>query len=78
MKLIVVSAELGAQIDAATPWIGVTNHEPKNTVRYNMDKQVDIEAVIGDVAEYIVESEDIVQQDPDAEQAVKDYFNGQG
>jgi hypothetical protein len=70
MKLIVVTTELGEQIDSATPWKGIPNHEPAGTVRYNLDKSEDIKAALELTQEeldaYIVDQSEIVQNEPEA------------
>lgn len=66
MDLIILNAEQKAQVDTDVI-VGIPNHQPSNTYRYNLDKREHIEAILGDVSEYIKSRDEIVENDPDLE-----------
>jgi hypothetical protein len=66
MDLIILNAEQKAQVDTDVI-VGIANHSPANTYRYNLDKRQHIESILGDVSEYIKSKDEIVENDPDLE-----------
>jgi hypothetical protein len=64
MNLIILNAEQKAQVDTDVI-VGIENFSPANTFRYNMDKLLHIENILGDVSEYIVDLDTIVMSDPE-------------
>ena len=64
MNLIILNAEQKAQVDTDVI-VGIENHSPAGTFRYNLDKRQHIEGILGDVSEYIVDLDDIVMSDPE-------------
>jgi hypothetical protein len=63
MKLINLPFPLNESVDTSTVR-GIANYSPANTFRYNLDKKAHIEAILGDISEYIVERSEIVETDP--------------
>ena len=64
MNLIILNAEQKAQVDTDVI-VGIENFSPAGTFRYNMDKLLHIENILGDVSEYIVDLDTIVMSDPE-------------
>ena len=63
MQIINLNAEQKAQVDTDVI-VGIENFSPAGTFRYNMDKLLHIENILGDVSEYIVDLDTIVMSDP--------------
>jgi len=66
MQIINLNAEQKAQVDTDVI-VGIENFSPAGTFRYNMDKLLHIENILGDVSEYIVDLDTIVMLDPELE-----------
>jgi len=66
MQIINLNAEQKAQVDTDVI-VGIENFSPAGTFRYNMDKLLHIENILGDVSEYIVDLDAIVMLDPELE-----------
>jgi hypothetical protein len=66
MKLINLPYPLNEQVDTDVI-VGIENFSPAGTFRYNMDKLLHIESILGDVSEYIVDLDTIVMSDPELE-----------
>lgn len=63
MDVINLPSPLNTQVDTDVI-IGIQNHLPTNTFRYNINKREHIESILGDVSQYVVSLDDIVMNDP--------------
>lgn len=63
MDLIILNAEQKAQVDTDVI-VGIANYEPQDTFRYNLDKRNHIESILGDVSQFIVDRNLILENDP--------------
>lgn len=65
MDLIILNEEQKNQVDTDVI-VGIANHSPEGTFRYNLDKTEHIKTVLGldDLSEYIMDSSDVVYDNP--------------
>jgi hypothetical protein len=63
MKIIVLPKELQNQVNTDSIK-GIPNYLPSDTVRYNIDKKIHIESILGEISKYIVDRSTITENDP--------------
>ena len=62
MKLIILNKSQKDLVDIGSI-VGIENHSPTGTFRYNLDKREHIESILGDVSDKIVDSSEITMWD---------------